>query len=102
MASSADFFCKKSYERAEDVQVDGNLLYQPAAEVKVDAKRWPLLGRFASALAECGDEKCSCCEQLSTSGLGKQLDSPEEAETELSMSRGSGAGTCSARYRMHQ
>ena len=36
------------------------------------------------------------------SGPGKQLDSLEERETELSMSWVSSAVTCTAKFRMHQ
>ena len=39
---------------------------------------------------------------VSASWPGKQLDSPEERETELSMSWVSSAVTCTAKFRMHQ
>ena len=60
----------------------------------------PRLTSLCFGVAHCGARRQTAA--VSASGPGKQLDSPEERETELSMSWVSSAVTCKAKFRMHQ
>jgi hypothetical protein len=60
----------------------------------------PRLTSLCFGVAHCGARRQTAA--VIASGPGKQLDSLEERETELSMSWVSSAVTCTAKFRMHQ